>query len=160
MEHNNSTIRRQDRLLEKTACMQLLAQGEYGILSMVKETGEAYGIPISYAWDGDRAIYLHCAPEGEKLRCIAHNKNVSFCVIGNTQVIPPKFTTAYESVVLACTAHADLDAPERMHALELILKKYTPNHLELGLTYAEKSFHRTAIIKLDILRISGKCKRP
>ena len=44
---------------------------------------------------------------------------VSFCVVGRTQVHPSKFTTAYESVVVRCRAVRGLEPAERMQALRL-----------------------------------------
>lgn len=159
MNYSNIDVRRQDRLLEESSARHLLRSGEYGVLSMVREDGTAYGIPVNYVWDGEESVYLHCAPAGEKLRCIAAQPQVSFCVVGPTQVDTQRFTTGYESIVLTCSAHTDLEAEERMKALRLLLAKYTPGNLSVGYTYAEKSFHRTAIIRLDIKCFSGKCKR-
>lgn len=159
MNYDNTPIRRQDRLLDETAARELLRRGEYGCLSLVRPDGSAYGIPISYAWDGGAYIYLHCAPEGEKLRCLAHCAEVSFCVTGRTQVDPKRFTTAYESVVLDCRASTGLPPEERMRALELLLEKYCPDETIVGRQYAERSFHRTEVIRLELRRWSGKCKR-
>lgn len=159
MEYNNTTVRRQDRLLEEESAIKLLENGEYGVLSMMSTDGSVYGIPISYAWDGQSAIYLHCAPEGEKLRNIAQNSAVSFCIVGQTEVISNQFTTAYESLVLRGNAVKITEREERMLALELILDKYSPNDKEVGMKYAEKSFDRTAIIRMDIDEFSGKTKK-
>lgn len=160
MEYTNESVRRQDRLLDEERACTLLREGEYGVLSMVDEDGNAaYGIPVNFVWDGTNAIYLHCAPQGRKLRCIAAHPDVSFCVVGATHVVSHKFTTGYESIVLDCQAHTGLDTEERKHALQLLLQKYSPNDTTVGLKYAEKSFHRTEIIKLEIRRFSGKCKR-
>ncbi len=159
MKFDNTQIRRQDRLLDEKRAFEILQKGEYGILSMKDESGEgAYGIPISYVWDRGNSIYIHCAPIGRKLRCIDACPNVSFCVVGQTQVIPEKFTTEYESVILRCTAHHSLHEAERMSALSWLLSKYCPNDKIRGIEYANKSFHRTEIIRLDILEISAKGK--
>lgn len=158
MKYTNDQIRRQDRLLDISLATNILKNGEYGVLSMQNDNGGGYGIPISYVWDGEMAIYIHCAPEGHKLRCLQNCNQVSFCIVGRTEVIPNKFTTKYESVILHCTAHVGLPAEERMKALELILDKYSPDDKIVGMKYAEKSFHRTEIIRLDILEFSGKCK--
>ena len=159
MEYDNNGIRRQDRLLDKENAYALLRTGEYGILSMVGEEGESYAVPVNYAWDCENAIYIHCAPQGRKLRCIALHPRVSFCVVGRTHVVSRKFTTGYESIILTGHARTCLPAEERMQALRLILEKYAPNDLETGLKYAEKSFHRTEIIRIDLESMSGKCKR-
>lgn len=160
MEYNNQNVRRQDRLLDETRAFEILRDGEYGILSMQSEDGNgAYGIPINYVWDRGNSIYIHCAPVGRKLRCIDTCPNVSFCVTGRSRVIPDKFTTGYESVVLQCTAHYSLHEAERMSALSLLLSKYCPDHKVQGIEYANKSFPRTEIIRLDIQKVSGKTKK-
>lgn len=159
MEYKNETIRRQDRLLDKENAYQLLQAGEYGVLSMCTKEGSAYGIPVNFVWDTQSSIYIHCAPEGRKLTCIGHCPDVSFCVVGKTQIISYQFSTEYESIVLKCCAHIGLDTDERMHALELLLQKYSPDDMITGKKYAEKSFHRTEIIRLDIEEISGKSKQ-
>lgn len=160
MQYNNESVRRQDRLLDEKHAYTLLKEGEYGVLSMTDEDGKgAYGIPVNYVWDGQNVLYLHCAPQGRKLRCIAMHPDVSFCVVGRTHVVSSKFTTAYESIVLSCHACIGLEAEERRQALKLLLQKYSPEDMSIGLKYAEKSFHRTEIIKLTVLRFSGKCKR-
>ena len=157
--YDNQHVRRQDRLLDELRADELLATAEYGILSMVTPEGNGYGIPLNYVWDkAQNVVYIHCAPEGRKLNCLKHNPHVSFTVVGRTKVVPDKFTTNYESVVLTCKAHLRLPADERMAALELILDKYAPEDKVIGLKYAQKSFHRTEIIRLDIVSASGKCK--
>lgn len=158
-KYDETTIRRQDRLLSEQSAINLLHNGEYGYLSMVDEDDNAYGIPISFVWDGCNAIYLHCAPEGRKLRALATHSRISFCVVGSTHVIPDKFTTGYESLVIDCKASVGLPAEERRHALELLIDKYSFDYKEIGLKYAEKSFHRTEIIRLDIISMSGKSKQ-
>lgn len=159
MKYNNDLVRRQDRLLPEHEATDLLRTGEYGVLSMTDEAGEAYGIPVNYVWDGASALYIHCAPQGRKLRCITAHPIASFCIVGRTHVVSSKFTTAYESIVLQCRATTGLSADERMHALRLLLQKYSPADQAIGQKYAEKSFHRTEIIRLDIAEMSGKCKR-
>ena len=160
MEYNNTEIRRQDRLLPEERAYGLLKEGEYGVLSMVSPDGKPYGIPVNYVWDGKDAIYIHCAPEGRKLRCIQVTPEVSFCIVGATHVLPDKFTTNYESIILTCNAQTGLSAEERMSALHRFIEKYSMQFKEIGEKYAEKSFHRTEIIKLTIQAFSGKAKTP
>lgn len=159
MKFDNSQVRRQDRLLDEPQARELLAAGEYGVLSMVSPEGRAYGVPISYVWDGGEYIYLHAAPEGEKLRALDGCAEVSFCVVGRTHVVPDRFTTEYESIVLRCRARRGLPPEERMHALELLLAKYSPDDAAVGRKYAAGSFGRTEIVRLTVETMSGKCKR-
>lgn len=158
MEYNNKDVRRQDRLLSEENARQLLKEGEYGVLSMITPEGMPYGVPVNYVWDGKDAVYIHCAPEGRKLRCLGDSPEASFCVVDSTHVIPHKFTANYESVILTCRAEIGLPEEERMDALHRIIDKYAPSFREIGEKYAEKSFHRTQIIQLTILSFSGKSK--
>ncbi len=159
MIYTNSDIIRQDRLLEERSAKELLMNSEYGVLSMQSEDGGVYSVPLNYVWDNNESIYFHCAMEGRKLRCMDKYNNVSFCIVGITNVISDKFTTEYESIILECKAFRKLHDDERMKALELILDKYSPKNKVLGMKYAEKSFKRTEIVRLDIDKCSGKCKK-
>lgn len=159
MIYDNSQVRRRDRVLDESRAFELLRTGEYGFLSMVSAEGGAYGIPVNYVWNGVSSVYIHCAPEGKKLGCIEGNADVSFCVVGDVRLASEKFTTSYESIVMQCHAVACIDPQERMKAIVMLLEKYSPENLETGMRYAEKSFHRTAIIRMDIVSMSGKCKK-
>ena len=158
MLYNNAPIRRQDRLLDEQAAYLLLQQGEYGVLSLVDPQGRPYGIPANYVWDTASGLSIHCAPEGKKLQCIRQHAAASFCVVGATRIVPAQFSTAYQSIILKGQARLGLPPEERKHAIELILRKYAPDHLEIGLKYAQKSFYRTEIIRFDIQEMSGKSK--
>ncbi|MDE6484498.1 MAG: pyridoxamine 5'-phosphate oxidase family protein [Duncaniella sp.] len=156
--YDQTNIRRQDRLLDETRALDIIRTCEYGTLSMTDECGEAYGLPLNFVYDDSGCIYIHCAPEGRKLRAIRSHPLTSFSIVGDTHVISRKFTTNYESVILKCRAVTDLSELERRHALALLLEKYSPADKETGLTYIDKSFHRTEIIRLDIMAVSGKAK--
>ncbi len=158
MTFDNSDVRRQDRLLDEEQAAALLRRAEWGVLSMCDAGGTPYGIPVNYVWDGDSALYIHCAPEGRKLRCLDQEPKVSFCIVGNVNLLPSKFTTEYESIVLTGVAVRHLDEQERRHALELLLDKLSPDDKQVGMKYAEGSFHRVEIIRIDITSWSGKRK--
>lgn len=159
MVYNNSNVRRQDRLLSEERAIELLRAAEYGTLSMIDENGLPYGIPVNYVWDEKDSLYIHCAPEGRKLRVIAAHPEVTFSIVGNVNLQPSKFTTEYESIVLKGKARVGLSAEERMQALVLLVEKLSPDDVEIGKKYAEKSFYRTEIIRIDVTEFSGKTKK-
>ncbi|WP_460294043.1 pyridoxamine 5'-phosphate oxidase family protein [Clostridium tertium] len=92
-------IRRKYRKVEPSEAIDILKKCEYGILSTVDENGYPYGVTLSYVYAND-SIYFHSAVEGHKLENIKNNDKVSFCVVGQTDVLPDKFSTKYESVVI------------------------------------------------------------
>jgi len=160
--YKNDKVRRQDRLLNETVAVELLRSGDYGILSMVERLGEevgGYGVPTNYVWDGENSIYFHCALEGHKLNCLKTNSLASFCIVGQTKIIPHQFATTYESIIIRGIVHFELSPEERMKAFMLILDKYSSDYKETGTKYVEKSFNSTNVIRLDIKEISGKTRQ-
>lgn len=158
MTYDNSHVRRQDRLLPQARALELLQTAEYGVLSMVDRDRKPYGIPVNFVFD-EESIYIHCATEGRKLDIVECYEDVSFCIVGQVNLLPSRFTTEYESVVLTGEATIITSEEERMHALELLLQKYSPNDKKVGMKYAHASSARTVIIRIDINAYSGKCKR-
>ena len=157
MRYDCHDIRRQDRLLDELRAREVLQAGEYGILSMATEQG-GYGVPINYALVRD-TIYLHCAPEGRKLRAISADERVSFCVVGHSRVVSEHFTTEFESVIVQGRARVVEAENERRMALRAIVEKYSAEHIEEGLKAIERSIHRTAIIAITVDSFSGKIKK-
>lgn len=161
MEEKFYTIRRQDRLLDDNRAIELLQTAEYGFLSLGESrNGYAYGIPINFAYDPDKnTLYFHCAPEGHKLANMAQNNKVSFCVVGKTHPLSEKFTTLYESVIVFGLADINPTDEDKRTAIRKLVQKYSPDHIELGEKYMEKSFNRTQTFTIRIEKMTAKCKR-
>ena len=153
-------IRRKDRQLDdESALLDILMNGEYGVLSTVGSEGQPYGVPISYVLDGN-AIYVHCAPEGHKLDNIAHQPQVSFCVVGMAQPIyDQSFSTYYTSVIAFGKMVEVTNESEKINALTMLCEKYLPEHMDKVADNIAMSLSRTAVYRLDIERMTGKSKR-
>lgn len=150
-------LRRTDRGITETEARVLLERGEYGILSTCGSDGQPYGVPLSYCVM-DNAIYFHCALEGHKLENIASKSRVSFCVVGATEVLPEKFSTRYESVIVSGQS-AEVFGAEKQSALEGLVAKYSAGFCQEGLRYIASDSHTTRVIRLGIDAISGKARR-
>ena len=150
-------IRRKDRIADVQSARRLLETGEYGFLAICALNDYGYGIPLNYAFDSEK-IYFHCAMEGFKLDSIRHNNRVSFCVVGKTKLLPEKFSTNYESVLVFGKIASKLTEDERRKALDLLVAKYCPDFIDISESYIKKSFQRTNILRLDIEHIAGKRK--
>lgn len=150
-------MRRKDRMMSDKDAKDLLLKGEYGILSTVSPDGQPYGVPINYCYSED-AIYFHCALEGHKLENLEGNKKVSFCVVGNTEVLPDKFATKYESVIVfgeACEVTGD----EKQNGLVELVKKYSSGFMKEGMEYIEKIGNKARVYKIMAETITGKARR-
>ncbi len=149
-------MRRAERKLSTDATHSILHKGEYGILSTTSNDGIPYGVPINFCVI-DQAIYFHCAMEGRKLSNIDENQNVSFCVVGNTKILPEKFGTQYESVILSGKA-LEVFGKDKQKGLEGLLQKYSPAHMDNGLQYIKQLIDKTKVFKIAIEELSGKAR--
>ena len=150
-------IRRADRALSQEQAMEILFKGEYCILSTVSSDGQPYGVPVSYCYS-DNLLYFHCAVEGHKLENLTANNRVSFCVVGETKILPEKFATRYESAIIFGKAY-ELTGNEKLSGLTELLKKYSPDFLEKGQLYIESNAEKTRVYKIEIEALSGKARR-
>ena len=148
-------MRRIDKAMDDEATIELLRKCEHGVFSTIGSDGYPYGVPMSYVCKDD-AIYFHCATEGHKLDNITENKKVSFCVVGETKVIPEKFSTKYESVIAFGNAKIVTDGNEKKTALSAIIEKYAPDYTESGKKYISNDFEKTKVVRIDIEHITGK----
>jgi len=154
----NRTMRREDRRLDDTAAMALLKRGEYGILSTTGKDNRPYGIPVNYVVMED-AIFFHCATEGRKLENITANRGVSFCVVGRTELLPEKFSTRYESVVVSGDAGVVEEPELKEKALNALVGKYAPGNMDAGKAYIEKLMDKTAVVRISIDHLIGKARK-
>ncbi|MFH1057687.1 MAG: pyridoxamine 5'-phosphate oxidase family protein [Pseudomonadota bacterium] len=149
-------MRRKDRAGSPADAWRILEQGEYGVLSTVSHDGQPYATPLSYCLM-DQAIYFHCAPEGHKLDNIAANDRVAFCVVGPTQVLAEKFSTAYESAIVFGVAAA-VEGAEKQAALEALAAKYSPGLAAEAQDYIAKFFSRTKVMRIAVESLSAKLR--
>ncbi len=150
-------MRRNDRELALEQTKQILIKAEYGVLATIGKDGYPYAVPLSYAYENN-SIYIHGANEGHKLENIAFSSKVSFCAVGDTKVLPSKFSTDYTSVIIFGQA-SKLEGNEKIHALECFIKKYSPDHMQSGMKYIENDQMKTTVLKIEIEKITGKSRK-
>lgn len=149
-------MRNAKRELTAEEAKEILARGEYGILSTMGPDGYPYGVPVSYVFDGEK-IGFHCAADaGKKLENIMFNAKVSFTVVGDTEVLPEKFSTRYESAVVFGTARK---AEDKKAVLKKLIEKYSPDFMESGMDCIERAAEKTGVYEIEIVHMTGKARR-
>ena len=153
-------MRRSDRALDEAQCNDILSAGEYGVLSLVAAPGRLaekalpYGVPVSYALL-DGSIVFHCAPEGLKVSLMRAEEWASFCVVGRTRVIPGKFTTLWESVLVQGPVR-ELHGEEKIAALRRLAVKYLNHDAAKTDAYIEKTGLKVAVYAIGMEHVTGK----
>ena len=151
-------MRRKDRKLDEQVAVSLLEHCEYAVLSTIGEDGNPYGISISPVLEG-KNLYFHCALEGTKLQNIRNHPAVCITCVGETRLVPEKFTTEYQSAIAFGTASMVEDEEEKVRILYLLCQKYAASNLDAFDREVKRSLHRTGICKIAITEWSAKGKR-
>jgi nitroimidazol reductase NimA-like FMN-containing flavoprotein (pyridoxamine 5'-phosphate oxidase superfamily) len=124
---------------------------------MSTPTHEGYGVPLNYVFYGN-AFYFHCAKEGSKLDYLRNNPKVSFCVVGETKVLPSQFGTLYESVIVFGNTSV-VEGTEKLEALKQLIEKYSGEYIREGKEYIDKLYGKVNVIRLTAESICGKARK-
>ena len=147
-------MRRFKQLLSEQDAKAILNNSTNGILSLVDSDGEPYGVPMSYAYDGDKCIFFHSAVKGHKIDAILSDSRCSFCVVGQDLIIPDEFTSYFRSVIVKGSIHIVTNREEMIRGLMLLCEKYSP-----GVDPDEeiaKCISHVSVLRLDIDSFTGK----
>ena len=105
---------------------------------------------------GDDAIYFHCAKEGHKMEGFQRSDKVSFCVVGEDEVIPEAFSTAYASLIVFGRASVVTDEKEKREALKLLAERFSPEYTKEGEAAIRSSWNDVCVVRLKIEHAAGK----
>ena len=151
---------KQKRKLSDEETLELLNNGQYGVLATVDKDNQPYGVPISYVlFKG--SIYCHCALAGYKLENIKNNEKVSFTVVGKTEPVfeGVDFSTYYESAIVIGKAKIVEDKEEKIESLRALCEKYLPEYMEHFQDALDAELVGTCVFKISMDSCTGKAKR-
>ena len=148
-------MRRHRQQLSKEECESILGRCTSGVLALTGDGGYPYAVPLSYVY-ADGAIIFHSAVEGHKVDAVKQDSRCSFCVIDQDEIKPAEFTTHFRSVIAFGRIHILKNADDKVQALRLLGRRYSPND-EPGLQHEiDKSLDHVLLLRLDIEHLSGK----
>jgi len=173
-------MRRKDREMSEEFGLEVIDKARYGVLSMVTDENEPYGVPLSIVRDRNN-LYFHSAKDGKKAKTLENNPNVSIVFVGEVKVpenyteeqlteiakdeskaallISKVFTTEYESAIVKGRVNLVEDREEKNKAMRLICGKYTPTKMDYFDMAIGAGLNRTNIYRVDIEEIKAKRKK-
>ncbi len=102
-----------NRRMEELRAIEILKDSEYAVLSTSSKDNIPYGVAINYFYvEEENCLYFHTKKIGTKIDNIKNNPNVSLFILGNQKVIPDRYITHYESVIVTGKASIILDEDE------------------------------------------------
>ena len=114
--------------MDAAFALEVFDKAPYVTVSMTKPDGSPYGLPLSLARTDERTFYFHCALEGDKLDCIAHNP------------------TVFLSAVTKC---APTVGPKD-GSFTLQYKSFLPQHMDAFDEAIARSLERTAVVRITL----------
>lgn len=148
-------MRRKKQLLPINVTERILETGLVGILGVSGDDDYPYTVPVNYAYE-DGKIYFHSAQTGHKLDGIQRNNKVSFCVIDRDEVVPEKFTSYFRSAIAFGKAQIVADEIVKQHAMELLVRKYSPGLEAEGAAEIRREWNRLSVVEITIDHVTGK----
>ena len=149
-------MRRNDREMNQEFAFYVIDKAPFATISMVRPDGSAYGIPISVVREDD---HFYSAMEGEKLESILHQNEICISAVSRCRPVPDKFTLEYESAVVWGKAYLVSEKEERIHGLSLICQRFAKQNMDHFQDAIDRSLGRTAVIRVDITKVTGKRKK-
>lgn len=173
-------VRRKDREMNAVFGKEVIDKARYGMVSMIDEENEPYGLPLSIVRDGER-LYFHSAKEGKKVDILKKNPKVCIVFVGDVNIpdnyskdeldeitkdeskaallISSVFTTEYESAMVKGEVKLVEDQEERVKALGLICEKYTPDKVAYFNMAIKAGLKRTNVYRVEIEKLTAKRKK-
>jgi len=150
-------LRRKEKMMPEEETLEVLKNGQEGVLATLGEDGYPYAVPLNYACHNGN-IYFHCAKTGHKIDNIAHNTKVSFCVVADAEIIPEEFSTRFRSVIAFGNA-VEVFEDEKRAGLLALLQRYSSEYIAEGKKYIASDTNKIKVFKIEIEHITGKATR-
>ena len=151
-------MRRKNQQLPEEDCHDILQRAASGVLAVAGDDDYPYAVPLSFAY-ADGKLYFHAAKSGHKLDALRRNPKATFCVIGQDEIVPAKYTTYFRSVIAFGRIRIveSNEDPAKRRGLDLLADKYSPREsaesreAEIG-----KSINALCVLVMDIEYLTGK----
>ena len=173
-------MRRKDREMDRVFGLNIIDSSDYGILSMVDEDNEPYGVPLSIVRD-ENILYFHSGMDGKKVKALVKNPSVSVSFVGEINIpeiysdeelesmnsdpskaakfIGGVFTTEFESAIVKGSVKLVEEEQEKIKAMRLICEKYTPTKMRYFDAAIKSSISGTNVYSIEIDEITSKRKK-
>lgn len=149
-------MRRKKQLLCNNESVEILKNGNSGVLALLGDNEYPYAVPISYVYDNSK-IYFHGAKSGHKIDAIRKCNKASFCVIAQDEIHPEKYTTYFKSVITFGKIRILEDENEIRQAIEKLAIKYYPKDDEVNRNQEiAKEWKTLCMIELSVEHMTGK----
>lgn len=157
-------MRKSSRWQDSGWALDVFDKAPYVTVSMCRQDGTPYGLPLSLVRKDDSTFYFHCADEGEKIDCLKNNPVVSLSAVSRcTPVFEEEkmnYTEHYRSAIAIGRCEWVEDRAEKVEALRLLCERFLPKYMDHFEEAIARSLYRTTVIRITLTEPPvGKCKQ-
>ncbi len=147
-------MRRFKQQISEEECIRILKEQPRGVLSMIRDDGYPYGIPLDHWYSGNK-LYFHGAKVGHKMDAITAFDKVSYCVMDEGFRRDGEWALNIKSVVVFGRIRVVEDEAKKREICTNLVRKFTDDeeYLQKELTNA---FPRVNCLELTIEHMTGK----
>jgi len=123
---------------DKEQIEEIIQSCEFCSVGLIDENNNPYVIPMNFGYKKG-VIYLHSGPEGKKIECLKHNKQIciSFCLPNRlayiNQEVACSYTMKSKSVMADCIVTFVDELEEKESALNILMKHYSQGEFKYSL---------------------------
>jgi hypothetical protein len=148
-------MRRKDREITDKEEMEMILDAAPVCRVGMADDGEPYVVPLCFGYE-DGSIFIHSAPEGEKITLLRKNPRVCVEVDLTAGPIPSENPCAwemhYKSVICMGTAIFLSGSDEKQEALDCILRHYGAGPYP----FTETALAKVCVIRINVDTMTGK----
>lgn len=147
-------MRKASRRKDAAWALEVFDRAPYVTVSMTRDDGTPYGLPLSLARADEKTFYFHCAHEGEKIDCILKNPVVSLSAVSQCspryEVEKNNFTEYYRSAIALGHAERVTDENEKVLALKLICERFLSRYMDHFEEAINRSLKITTVVRITL----------
>ena len=148
-------IKRKQQILDINEIKEVLNNNTSGVLCLLDENNNPYGVPLNYAYVNDKIIF-HTSKFGYKMDLIKNNSKCSFTIIDQDKIVEEDYTSLFKSVIVQGNIRIVKDTTEIINYMNLFTDKYV-SFKEEREDIIKRNLSNLSILELTIEQISGKC---
>ena len=152
-------MRRIEKQTSNEECEKSLKDSAYGVLAMIGDDGYPYAVPLNFAYENGKIYFHSTSRTSHKIDAIKQNDKVSFCTVSQADIVPEKFDTMYDSVIVFGKAKVLEDPDEVKNAMNALILKYSSEYTEQGILHMKKEEGLYSAIEIKIEHMTRKIGR-
>ncbi len=149
-------VRKKHRALSRDEALRILSETRRGVLSLVRDDGYPYGVPINHYFDPEAMkIYFHGDLRGSRISCAEREQRASYCAFQERKTEEKHWYKTFESVIVFGKLSFISERERKAEIVRKLTRGFTEDMKQFE-EEIERGIGRTSVIEMSIEHITGK----